>query len=307
MALDPTHFSLENALDEIWSTQGFLSDTQKKLISKCTGRDEHPSGENDLDKLHLAVNSCQTLNRIAGGKVHWLSDDGKYFPDITANYIHKVATQLHNYSGELPTDFTAPLIEFVKTTKSHVATLNYDKLIYSPFIEENVLQGYDGALVDGMLSTGFSSDALERLFNKDFGYYLHLHGSPLFMNNTLGVKKMNRDQLFVDDYDRIGRHVVLTHVEHKPSVIANSPVLSVYWEYLSFSLSEAEEIIIFGYSGEDIHLNKLLKPYSKSKTIKVVEWSGSGDQKSREHFWTQQIGKCDSLILLDNILTFTSW
>ena len=127
------------------------------------------------------------------------------------------------------------------------------------------------------------------------------------MNNTSGVTKLNRDQLLVDDYSHIGRHIVLTHVKHKPSVIANSPVLSVYWEYLGFSLSEAEEVIIVGYSGEDTHLNNLLKPYSKSKTIKVIEWSGSGDQKSREQFWNQQIGKCDSLTHLDNILTFASW
>jgi hypothetical protein len=40
-------------------------------------------------------------------------------------------------------------------------------------------------LVDGMVGNGFSSQALERLYNNTFGYYLHLNGSPCF-STTMG-------------------------------------------------------------------------------------------------------------------------
>lgn len=128
MALDQAHFSLDVALADIWNREGFLSPEQKGLIERCLGRQGAPNGEHELDQLHRAVTYCKALNQIGVGHEHWLTEDGQNFPDITAQYIHKVATKLHNYGGVLPPDFEASLITFVKDTKSHVATLNYDKL-----------------------------------------------------------------------------------------------------------------------------------------------------------------------------------
>ncbi|MCK4705823.1 MAG: hypothetical protein KAT90_10100, partial [Gammaproteobacteria bacterium] len=222
MALDPNHFLLANALSEVWEKDEVLSADQKELICKCTGREGAPEGEHELDSLHLAVTSCETLRNIGSGRIHWLSDDGQQFPDMTAQYIHKVAVQLHNYDGELPVEFVEPLVQFVNDTKSHIATLNYDKLLYSSFIDNGVCSGYDGCLVDGMIRNGFSADNLERRYGRDFGYYLHLHGSPLFMSdNNGGIIKLPRDELTLED-EMIGRHIVLTHVKHKPEVILAS-------------------------------------------------------------------------------------
>ncbi|MGL5289690.1 MAG: hypothetical protein ACRC9N_09470 [Aeromonas sp.] len=306
MALDNTHFSLDRALAEVWDRPNYLTDVQRKLVERCLGREGPPKGEHELDSLHQATTYCRALSYIGEGDTHWLTNDGKNFPKITATYLHKVATELHNYPDELPKEFEDSLVRFIKTTQSHVATLNYDKLLYNSFIENDVLNGYNGSLVDGMLDQGFKPDALERKYGKKFGYYLHLHGSPLFINSNKYVKKLSRQQLTVD-WDEPSKHIVLTHIERKPSVIAASNVLSTYWDYLLFALFESTQIILFGYSGLDEHLNLLLRPYLTSKTLSVVEWSGAGEQSTREKFWKKRLGSDVSVTRLDNITEFTDW
>lgn len=307
MAVDHQHFSLARALNSVWERRGGLTTQQKELISRCIDHDGAPEGEHELDLLHVAVTSCETLEKIGGGRVHWLSDEGQQFPVMTARYIHKVATDLHNFDGELPSGFVESLVKFVKKTKSHVATLNYDKLLYNAFIDNDIFNGYSGYLVDGMtVNQGFDEDNLERLYGRDFGYYLHLHGSPLFINKDGRIKKLSRDQLDIDT-DRIGRHIVLTHVKHKPKVIAASEALSAYWNYLRFSISEVAEVILIGYSGLDVHLNSLLRPYLKNIRVRVIEWEGAGEQRDRRKYWKNELGKPVDLIRLRDITEFRDW
>ncbi|MFP1872111.1 hypothetical protein ACLEDV_09135 [Lonsdalea quercina] len=306
MALDHEHFSLAAALEEIWNRPNFLKDEQKTLIEQCLQRRGAPTGEHELDTLHQAITYCKALRQIGKGDVHWLTKYGLDFPDITAIYIHKVATRLHNYDGILPLEFERNLIQFIINTSSHVATLNYDRLLYNSFIENDIFNGYSGHLVDGILDKGFSSEALERRYGNNFGYYLHLHGSPLFFNDGQRVMKLSRPQLTLDQ-DVASEHIVLTHIKRKPSVIAASHVLSTYWDYLQFALSESEEIILFGYSGCDDHLNILLRPYLDSKRLRVIEWSGAGEQGKRETYWQKILGQGISVIRFDNITDFTDW
>lgn len=307
MALDPVHFSLNAALADIWDRENFLNDEQKHLIERCVGRQGAPEGEPELDQLHRVVTYCKALNQVGSEAAHWLTADGQSFPEITAQYLHKVATKLHNYGPPLPPGFERPLLDFVKNTKSHVATLNYDKLLYTSFIENGVFGNYNKTcLVDGMVAAGFSAAALERRFNNDFGYYLHLHESPLFVNRGKRVIKLPRDDLTLD-VNEASEHIVLTHVKHKPAVIAASSVLSTYWEYLRFSISEAEEVILFGYSGLDDHLNFLLRPYLNIKHVRVIEWSGGGEQAQREGYWKEKLVHVNEVLRLDNIMTFDAW
>lgn len=306
MALDHAHFSLDRALAEIWNRPNFLTDVQRQLIERCLGRQGAPEGEHELDTLHQVITCCKALTHIGEGDVHWLTQDGLSFPEITATYLHKVATELHNYEEGLPELFEDNLIEFIKSTRSHVATLNYDKLLYNSFIDNDVFNGYRGYLVDGMLDAGFSPGTLERKYGNRFGYYLHLHGSPLFINHNEHVLKLSRHQLTINR-DEPSEHIVLTHIERKPSVIAASNVLSTYWDYLQFALFESEEIILFGYSGLDKHLNVLLRPYLTSKSLRVVEWSGAGEQIERERYWLSTLGHAVSVTRMDRITEFTDW
>ncbi|WP_104903724.1 SIR2 family protein [Pseudomonas sp. LH1G9] len=313
MALDPRHFSLTNAMADVWADPVALPDVQKQLISQCVGGNGAiPEREDQLDPLHLVISACKTLASINMSQrmdVHWLSQEGQQFPVAVSNYIHKVATRLHLYGGELPPAFLAPLIDFVRTTKSHVATLNYDKLLYGAFLDANLMAGYfDTTLVDGMVGGGFSSEALERRYGNNYGYYLHLHGSPLFFDHHGLARKRERHEL--NPFSPEGSdHIVLTHVRHKRSVIGASMVLSAYWNYLNFCLNESEEIIVFGYSGDDLHLNDVIAAYAQSRRVVVVEWSGSGaTEQQRRWFWTQKL-KTNNLqhLYLPNILAFNQW
>ena len=148
--------------------------------------------------------------------------------------------------------------------------------------------------------------ALERKYGKSFGYYLHLHGSPLFVNRGAAVIKLPRHELTLER-DEASSHVVLTHIKRKRSVIAASNVLSAYWDYLRFALSESEEVILFGYSGLDTHLNFLLRPYLEHKPLRVIEWSGAGTQDVRENFWRAEVSQSASVTRLNNITKFINW
>ena len=245
MAIDHSHYSLTNALNTVWTDDSLWSNTvQRDLIQNCIPSNNCPVSEQDLDKLYLVSTSCDYLddfNATSNGD-HWLSDYGHSFTSSTQEYIHTVASYLFDSTSSLPPLFKDALIDFVKTTKSHVATLNYDKLLYEAFINADICNGYNGKLVDGFTNSGFSSSNLVRKFGRSFGYYMHLHGSPLFQDTNGITYKLQTSQISTANIFG-SKHVVLTHIPHKPSVITASEVLSTYWNYLIFSLSEEVTLI----------------------------------------------------------------
>lgn len=293
MAIDSNHYSLNNALNTVWNDTSMWSDIQHRgLIQNCIPTGNCPVSENELDKLHLVSTSCDFLNGFpnAANNIHWLSSYGKDFTEAVQEYIHTVASHLFDSSNTLPSNFKNALIDFIKNTKSHVATLNYDKLLYDEFIKEEICKGYSGYLVDGFYDTGFAPSNMERLFGRDFGYYMHLHGCPLFKDISGITYKLKTSQISTNNIFG-SKHIVLTHIPHKPSVITASEVLSTYWSYLILSLSEVKEIILFGYSGCDIHLNKILKVHASSKNKKIIEWDGDGQTtQQRQQFWDSELG-----------------
>lgn len=308
MALDQNHFYLPNALHRIWDSNA-LDPAHKQLISACLPHQlgNCPRGEDDLDKLHVAISSCEYLSAIQQiNDLHWLSPYGWDFPSVCRAFITQVATHLYDFANPLPVDFGIPLVEFVRSTKSHVATLNYDKLLYELFISNYIVSGFNGSLIDGITNAGFNSAHLERKWGNDFGYYLHLHGSPLFKNRNGTIKKLSRFELNPLQPEP-SSHIVLTHIRHKPAVIFSSEILSSYWQHLYLSLSESSEVILFGYSGLDKHLNELLSIFSQKIQFKIVEWGGSGNYQQREYFWNNALRKNVNLIHLDNILNFHGW
>jgi len=309
MAIDPNHYSLNNALKAVWDNNKLWYDqTDKLLIQNCIPHRHCPNSEDDMDDLYLAATACEFLNSIPSPhrNVHWLSENGVSFPKATLEYLHVVATYLHNSDHILPKYFEHKLINFIKDTKSHVATLNYDKLLYNAFIENKITDGYSGSLVDGITNNGFSEANLERKFKNDFGYYLHLHGSPLFFEESHKIYKMDRYQLDINKCFA-SKHIVLTHIKHKPAVISNSEILSIYWQYLNFSISEVKDIVLFGYSGLDKHLNQLIKMHAKRVSITVIEWTGSGEHHIRQNFWDRELNTNVYLKQLDDITNYTSW
>ncbi|WP_207886842.1 SIR2 family protein [Pseudomonas sp. 30_B] len=307
MALDPQRFSLRRAMMEVWNSPHLLDENQKNLISQTLGGDGAiPQDEDQLDTLHQVVTACKTLNKISGRDIHWLSELGQQFPYAVANYLHKVAAHLHLHTETLPEEFSSSLIEYIRRTNSHVATLNYDKLLYDAFLDANILNGFDGSLVDGVTTLGFSPENLERRYQRNFGYYLHLHGSPLYYDEHGVTYKHQRNQLDMHSHNG-SEHIVLTHVAHKKSVIAASRILSTYWTYLQRALSESTEIYLVGYSGNDSHLNEIISLHGTNKTVKIIEWHGNFTENEKHAYWNSKL-RCQFLHYhCDNILEFNHW
>lgn len=309
MAIDSSHYSLENALNKVWKDDTLWSDTvHRDLIQNCIPSGQCPVSEEELDKLYLVLTSCDYLNdfpNTTNGQ-HWLSNYGHDFTTAAQEYIHTVAAHLFDSTNTLPLEFKTALIDFIKNTKSHVGTLNYDRLLYKAFVDEGICNGFD-YLVDGFWNSGFDSSNLVRLYDKDFGYYMHLHGCPLFEDKG-GLTYKEKLYNFQIAKKNPSKHIVLTHIKHKPSVITASEILSVYWSYLILSLSEVNEIILFGYSGYDTHLNQILKVHANSKSKKIVEWDGDGQTvKQRQQFWDGALGANVNLQRMPDITQFTAW
>lgn len=306
MALAPDFFSLDNAIGRIWEESPALDEQTKDLVRCCLGDEaDRPHGEEDLDELQLVVSACDFLSRTGGGEIHWLSEHGKLFPAAVRKFLYQTSLRFHQGDFGLPLEFTRPLAAFLHETQSHVATLNYDNLLYQPMIEAYVLNGYGGALVDGFHGAGFAEENLERKYGRTFGYYMHLHGSPLFVDRDESVIKLKQANLGKNE-DTIGSHIVLTHVKHKQTVISASPLLSYYWELLAKAFAESPCVVLVGYSGCDKHLNSLLRSRGPA-AIRVVEWDGAGGEEDRSDFWKELLDRPVELVRRANILEFTDW
>jgi|GEM_PF-568196 len=318
-ALDNDFFNLEVALHSAWNNPQILNDTQKELILRCLPanliEDEVPAApksEIELDRLQRVLASCDEIAKHeTEDGASWLTDEGKAFPIAIRSYLHAAASHFHTGTHTLPATFVDPLIEWVHNTRSHVATLNYDELLYRSFVGTSLFNGYS-CLIDGFVPN-FDPSNLDRKSPLSQSYYLHLHGSPLYFNSVTGsLHKASMSGVHqLQGYS--SSHVVLTHVQHKTSVIAASPILREYWKRLEVAMEEAEALVLVGYSGDDVHLNLLISKYFRSKQVEVVErvhphYLTEGGKSARLTSWKTKLS-VGSVVAFwcDNILEHTNW
>lgn len=133
MALNPEYFSLKRGMEKVWDDKSILNGERKEMIRKCLPADK-PTNEEDLNILHMAINACELLDKVAEHKKVWLSDSGIEFPNYARTYLTKVAWYFHKSGCSLPREFYSPFFSFLKDTYSHVATLNYDNILYQKMI-----------------------------------------------------------------------------------------------------------------------------------------------------------------------------
>lgn len=316
--LDNNYFSLETALETAWDDPAVLTDAQRTLIRQCLPAEVidsdptvAPKSEEELDTLQRILAACdEILKQEQGSGPAWLTDEGKTFPSAIRSYIHRAACHFHQGPYFLPEEFSKPLIAFIDKTKSHVATLNYDELIYRSFVGSNLFNGFK-CMIDGF-SGPFDNDNLRRWYPQSQCYYLHLHGSPLFYTDAAGdIRKKSMSSLSSIS-GHSSRHLVLTHVAHKTSVISASPVLLAYWTRLVEAINESSGIMLIGYGGGDTHLNDLIKVHASDKQIEVVErakpeYATEPGRSQRFKFWSDRLGKSPSAHWVENLLKHTYW
>ena len=338
MALNPEHFSLANAMNRVWDGDS-LDTKQKELIGALKGIDAGtgPTGEDELIATQIALGLLSDFRDRLGDDAldRWFTGYAKNFPHTLRRYIFEIAFDLYSY--EVPAakqnlweNFTQHFIKFIMETKSHVATLNYDDLIYEKVVNGVVIDGKKWMpqevqpgkkfpyIRDGFINRGypqFRQDSFD--FSGDCGFYLHLHGTPLFATKGSQHIKLPRcDMSFNEETRR--RHIILANPKDKRELISQSEILDNLWKkQLPRCIREANEIIVFGYSGLDEHLNERLADAKATKKW-VIEWSRTkhalhdseiieGAEVSAEQFWTKKLGQNVQVKRLDNILDFTEW
>ena len=317
-SLNNDYFNLQSALQTAWDDPEVLSNEQKQLIWQCLPDEvlegtsiSAPSSEEELDRLQRVLAACDEIAKceLPGGP-GWLNDHGKAFPFAIRSYIHRAACYFHQSPDVLPKAFVEPLISHVSNARSHIATLNYDELLYRAFISTDVFSGYS-CMIDGFVPD-FANENLIRHKPSTQSFYLHLHGSPLYYLATNGSLQKSALSHLPAIQGHSSTHLVLTEVKHKVSVINASPILRSYWQRLDEAMTEASGLILFGYGGGDIHLNQMITRHFSNKQIEIVErrhdeYSTVEGETARFRFWTDKIGSTPVCHWHQNILDHTNW
>lgn len=302
-SLDADHFDLKQGMKQGWGRT--RSKKIKSLINKFLGK-AAPTTENDLKKiqdcfLKLQSIECQ-IKDLPHGLKHHIEFNIKKDKERYFEYLFNVSSHFYNYPIDetpLPSKFATFMENFClyieKKCKDrntvHVATLNYDGLLYKKFIEKgNIFKGYDGFLVDGITDAGFNKDNLKSRYGKNFGWYLHLHGSPLFYSDHKKIKKNtynNNTSSFEEvSYKPGRRHIILCHPKQKYETIQYSEILSEYLEHFKVAITHTDYLVIIGYGGKDTHINEIIKSFLKKEgQIIVIERLEEGEFDERVRLW----------------------
>ena len=297
MAIDCNYFSLGKAADGVIKELDEASNQHVEHFNLHNLKNEDFHG---LEKLQASVASVKqlqndfdsSLTNVGRGVVPF---GKKFICDISAHFGSYIVNDQKYFT------FVALLSEYIKSNTSSLITLNYDLLLYRSLLENKIMNGLNGKLIDGFTNDGFN---LENLFphnSEKFGAYIHLHGSPLFYNDSDGnIKKHNPRVLKFDATDEQD-HIVLGPTKMKPYLISRSTLLNDYWKVFDSIIRKSQKILIYGYSGGDEHINKLISERFTSDEAKpeitVVEWDQSGNN---EVFWKQKFN-IDSKTTLNHV------
>lgn len=332
MSIDSDFFSLTNAMKSAWQNND-LSCDHKTIISKCLSGDNHgsiteptaPTREEHLNKIHKVLFACELLRELNDMKLDaielpLLRDSAKSFPEALKGYIHLVAS---HFMGFDETKLSCQFSRFVCGLSDYianednittVATLNYDDLLYNQFNKNKVFNNFylRDEFIRGSFDLAKTNENIDASTPQS-SWYLHLHGSPLFddIDDSLGgIIKHKRHQS--PKKGLASNHLVLTHHEHKPRVIEQSRLLKEYFDIFQKKLVTSTNVVLFGYSGNDNHVNKAIKNYIKSDdTIRIVEWKNPEfDLAQSRKYWSRKlelnIGETN-IIRLENIQEFNAW
>jgi hypothetical protein len=294
-AIDNNYFSLGSGIANVWNNTSapfvnVLTQNEKLAILNClpliNGQTPvMPQNESELLALQLILNSCKRIEAYHRTPNQILSNIGLNLSKTVEFLIRNVAFYFHGYNIQIPgstnrtfVTFYNCLHQFIVANSTHVATTNYDNILYQNFITNNIFSNLFATtrLVDGFTGQGnlvFDEDNLERKNNNNFGWYLHLHGSPLFytdMNHKINKLNAGNAQTALRNFNFPGyfEHIVLNHFSLKPNIISSSTLLNTYWEYFVRALIESHRLVVFGYGGADVHINKVIENWI-SETSKI--------------------------------------
>lgn len=318
MAIDSEHFRIDQGLRYAWSQ--LSNDHQNRIKNLITDKSELNS-EEQLDKHYSVIQACLMLNKIEQhSNLKWLHADAKNFPDNFHSFIANTAWHYFDYlnfdnvTNQNLNKFITNLKAYIAKNNTHLATLNYDGLIYDKIVNTEVMNNQGGNLIDGFYvkTDGFHPS---HLLGDNRCYYLHLHGSPLFYtdleNDIINKDSYNTYQANKSNNKYLREHLILCKTSLKMSRISSSQLLNAYWYFFKRALLQSQKIILIGYSGNDLHVNTEISNVRGGREIIIVEYSDQRmDKKTREKEWDVklQVGNNyfndSNLIWLDSILDY---
>lgn len=316
MAVDANYFKLNAGLNFAWQK---LSEEQQNTIRLIENKTITGNVEERLKHHYDAIQAIITLTKIKKNtNQEWLHHNAVDFRRYFRSFITNAASYFFDYETGFEENisslqnFIQNLKNFIEINNTHIMTLNYDRLIYEQIVncdrlKEKLTDGFNPR--DG----GFKRQILENYYGCR-GYYLHLHGSPLFYSDVIN-KVINKDSYYdypnnINNKNYLRNHIILCATSQKPTRITSSSLLKAYWYFYQKALAQSEKIILFGYSGNDPHVNSVLTKHLSEKDIIVVEYSGLDDIKSRRIFWEKKLALADgyfndkNLIRLNSILDY---
>lgn len=152
--------------------------------------------------------------------------------------------------------------DFLLSKKPHVATLNYDQIIYKTLFQDDsgTRKSYtDGFTLKENNSLIFDPNFLRKKLSAQKKLYLHLHGSCMLHKSQDSIQK-KRFSDFNEGYKDISPLVVLTSGVKKYSAVHDnhdfSFILHAYNKMLEWILKQCDKLIILGYGASDLYLNE---------------------------------------------------
>ncbi|MFT6024250.1 MAG: hypothetical protein ACI9PY_002375 [Ascidiaceihabitans sp.] len=315
-AIDNDFYSIKRVLQSSWDNEAVLNEQQRRLICDCLpqelieGELKAPTSEPELSNLQKVMDACDTIREFENEDANeqWLSQHGSSFPIAIRRYFHHAASLFHQGDKCLPEDFAKPLRQFIYNSGPDIVTLNYDDLLYEAFSGTPVFAKH--FLRDGFFGGKLDFARQEGYFNANReGWFLHLHGSPLFVTREGEPRKITRDRL--GEYaGENSFHIVLTNADSKPSVIENSSILSQYWGKLGGLLRDAKSITLFGYGGGDTHLNNLIG-LNDAAHIRIICRSDENTEAQLKTKWRNLLRAADEqsteIVMLEKLTDFDDW
>jgi hypothetical protein len=244
-SIDPDYFDLKTGLKRAWDNAK-LTNADKQLILQSINKSPDnlkvlPETEDELYNLQTIVEACayiSTFQQSIGED--WLTEHGKAFPTAINKFVHETAlTYLQRErNGNFPSDrhkptekFSKNLKEYIRKNGAHILTVNYDDLLYDLFTEDPLMTKYQ--LRDGFFTDGFDwekSVSRHNTTTDNNGWFMHLHGSPLFSSQKGTIRKFKRSNIPASSGE-INPHIILTHKSFKKkpnSKISNFKVVLGY-------------------------------------------------------------------------------
>lgn len=306
------HFGLDMALQNTWKK---LDTSNKKLLREAFGADSlAPKAEKELRSINKIANALKIVFETSshGAKTNLLTYEGINFYYLLGYINFRTATFFHELTkkSSFKSTFKKSISEvydfakiLTKKRRIDVATLNYDRLIYSKLLQASYHIHFDG-FRDSFYS-GFNSKSAAAPI------YLPLHGTPLIYecdSSYYKVSASDMDEFLLKKNDNFNywlnrvkskswglSPIILNDEQDKFTSILGDRLLKEYYEKFSELAATSEQLIIFGYGLGDLHINAVIEEKLKFDSKKVVYFYF--DKKGTRKFSHELLDRYPGVIL----------